>query len=146
MEVNILLSKLKAVGQLKHCLSIPKHICKKHLHSLTNQGRHRSGQTWCKYHYDRSFLLNNQKLLAASCVPVCQLQDRLTNQQRRDIYHLHDKNRLLRNRLNHGLLSPSTNALIQHRPYSFTKEILEASPPKMQPYLRLLRFDKPIGK
>lgn len=33
------------------------------------------------------------------------------------------------------------------KPFMFSpKRILEASPPKYQPYLKLIRFDRPIGK
>lgn len=34
---------------------------------------------------------------------------------------------------------------IQDRSISYTQKILEATSPRIQPYLRLLRFDKPIG-
>ncbi|XP_060562122.1 4-hydroxybenzoate polyprenyltransferase, mitochondrial-like isoform X2 [Ruditapes philippinarum] len=148
MEANFLLNKLKVVGQLKQCVNFPKQISKKHLHTLLNEGRYRSGQSWCKYRYNRNTLLShNWNHLAASGVPVYLMQDRLSDHQHRDIYHLCDKNRLQKyKRLEHGLILPATNVSIHHRPVSFgTKAILDASPPKVQPYLRLLRFDKPIG-
>jgi hypothetical protein len=149
MEANFLLNKLMVVGQLKQCLNFPKQTCRKHLHILSNGGSYRSGQSWCKYRYNRKTLLShNWNHLAASGVPVYLMQDRLSEHQHRDIYHLCDKNRLQKyKRLEQGLFLPATNVLIQHRPVSFgTKAILDASPPKVQPYLRLLRFDKPIGK
>ncbi|XP_060584093.1 4-hydroxybenzoate polyprenyltransferase, mitochondrial-like [Ruditapes philippinarum] len=149
MEANFLLNKLKVVGQLKQCLNIPKQTCERHLHTLINDGRYRSGQSWCKYRYNRKTLLShNWNYLAASGVPVYLMRDRFSEHQHRDIYHLCDKNRLQKynKRLGHGLFLPASNVSIQHRPVSFgTKAILDASPPKVQPYLRLLRFDKPIG-
>ncbi|XP_067684242.1 4-hydroxybenzoate polyprenyltransferase, mitochondrial-like [Haliotis asinina] len=45
----------------------------------------------------------------------------------------------------HPLLNTRHGLINTGRPVSFTTSILESSPPSVQPYLRLIRFDKPIG-
>ncbi|XP_045166286.1 4-hydroxybenzoate polyprenyltransferase, mitochondrial-like isoform X1 [Mercenaria mercenaria] len=149
MEAKLLQSKLKVLGQLTQCLILPKHTCIKHVYRHSFQCVHRSSQSWCKYRYDRSWLSNNRNQLATSSVLMHQFPDRLTHHHHRDLYHLSDGPKLRKqSRLKHVPVLQSVPACTpaQQRAVSLsTKKILEASPPKIQPYLRLLRFDKPIG-
>ncbi|XP_046330383.2 4-hydroxybenzoate polyprenyltransferase, mitochondrial-like isoform X1 [Haliotis rufescens] len=45
----------------------------------------------------------------------------------------------------HPLLNTRHGLVSTRRPISFTTSILESSPQSVKPYLRLIRFDKPIG-
>lgn len=155
MEAVLLLTQVKLLRHLPGCAKLMKHACKKHLHILSTYSMHRSGQSWCRYQHGRNKILNNKDQLLASCFLLNQPTDRCPWHQQRDFNILSERNRFSRN----GMLKcspvsqnipalPKTPAfvVVQHRSVSYTKKILDASPPKIQPYLRLLRFDKPIGK
>lgn len=128
-EVKMLCSMLKNV-------STPGHICKRHLFML-------SSLHVCKPERSQKHGYPHQAPVNAPSFSVFSTQ---TNKLQKFFKKTCDTtNGQL---LNKGDISKTrAKKYMQQREISFsTRRILEASPPKMQPYLRLLRFDKPVGK
>lgn len=121
----------------KHCESI--QVCKRHVYLLSSS-KHSSFRTyqlndghsaWCMCEF-----CQKQRKMMTTGIPAINYKT-LSSHHRR-----------------HSLSRQCLKAAVRPHKVLFTggqrslntREILEACPSKFQPYLRLIRFDKPIGK
>ena len=135
------LRKLAAGSNLKlnetHC-NVSGYFCQNYHVMASNcvQNYLRTSEKFTRHSPGSSGFLLSSNHERISCISDCNV---LRNGLYSNAYRYRNSHNALLNPWKDTLSSP-------HRQFSLSpKVILEASPKPLQPYLRLIRFDKPIG-
>lgn len=136
--------QMQFLRRLTQDLVMPRRTCKTYLHMLSSASAYRYGQIKDRSHHSQNRLLHDRDRLTSSHHLIGQFSNRLPYCQHRNMNGLRDTHRITTNNM---FRNTPACCRVLHRDISFsTQKIVEASPTKIQPYLRLLRIDKPIGK